>query len=160
MRVNRFVFPNLPIVEPRRPSRRNGFASVSFICGLRHSASWQQITAASAHAPHSGGKAFCHFLLSQCIPKHTHPGPTGSRRTISDVGHPEFVGPVSLEFAIDEIIGWTHALVTNGRYGASPPTDPSNSGLFHQPFNAFASDMLAADRAELAANSAWMRGAP
>ena len=39
MRVNRFVFLNLPILQPREPSRRNGFASVPFTCGLRHPAS-------------------------------------------------------------------------------------------------------------------------
>jgi hypothetical protein len=39
MRVNRFVFLNLPILKPREPSRRNGFASIPFTCGLRHPAS-------------------------------------------------------------------------------------------------------------------------
>nr|AJW29932.1 hypothetical protein pLM19O1_p71 [Ochrobactrum sp. LM19]AJW29941.1 hypothetical protein pLM19O1_p62 [Ochrobactrum sp. LM19] len=39
MRVNRFVFLNLPILQPREPSRRNGFASIPFTCGLRHPAS-------------------------------------------------------------------------------------------------------------------------
>ena len=39
MRVNRFVFLNLPILQPRKPSRRNGFASIPFTCGLRHPAS-------------------------------------------------------------------------------------------------------------------------
>ncbi|API55274.1 hypothetical protein BMW22_27395 (plasmid) [Rhizobium leguminosarum] len=39
MRVNRFVFLNLPILQPREPSWRNGFASIPFTCGLRHPAS-------------------------------------------------------------------------------------------------------------------------
>ena len=50
MRVNRFVFLNLPILQPRRTSRRNGFASFPFTCGLRHPASGQQVTAAWAQA--------------------------------------------------------------------------------------------------------------
>jgi len=39
MRINRFVFLNLPVLQPRGPSRRNGFASIPFTCGLRHPAS-------------------------------------------------------------------------------------------------------------------------
>ena len=39
MRINRFVFLNLPALQPRGPSRRNGFASIPFTCGLRHPAS-------------------------------------------------------------------------------------------------------------------------
>ena len=39
MRINRFVFLNLPVLQPWEPSRRNGFASVPFTCGLRHPAS-------------------------------------------------------------------------------------------------------------------------
>lgn len=39
MRTNRFVFLNLPALQPREPSRRNGFASIPFTCGLRHPAS-------------------------------------------------------------------------------------------------------------------------
>ena len=50
MRVNRFVFLNLPILKPRGTSRRNGFASFPFTCGLRHPASEQQVTAAWAQA--------------------------------------------------------------------------------------------------------------
>ena len=50
MRVNRSVFLNLPILKPRRTSRRNDFASFSFTCGLRHPTSSQQVTAAWAQA--------------------------------------------------------------------------------------------------------------
>ncbi|CAH1664188.1 hypothetical protein CHELA20_40311 [Hyphomicrobiales bacterium] len=39
MRINRFVFLNLPVLQPREPSRRNGFTSIPFTCGLRHPAS-------------------------------------------------------------------------------------------------------------------------
>src|SRR5690606_37509960 len=39
MRINRFVFLNLPVLQPREPSRRNGLASIPFTCGLRHPAS-------------------------------------------------------------------------------------------------------------------------
>ena len=39
MRVNRFVFLNLPILKPWGTSWRNGFASFPFTCGLRHPAS-------------------------------------------------------------------------------------------------------------------------
>ena len=39
MRINRFVFLNLPALQPRGPSWRNGFASIPFTCGLRHPAS-------------------------------------------------------------------------------------------------------------------------
>ena len=39
MRINRFVFLNLPALQPRGPSRRNGFASIPFTCGLHHPAS-------------------------------------------------------------------------------------------------------------------------
>ena len=38
MRINRFVFLNLPVLQPREPSRRNGFASSPFTCRLRHPA--------------------------------------------------------------------------------------------------------------------------
>src|ERR1700712_1748142 len=36
MRVNRFAFLNLPILQPREPSWRNDFASIPFTHGLRH----------------------------------------------------------------------------------------------------------------------------
>ena len=66
MRVNRFVFLNLPMLQPWRPSWRNGFASAPLTCGLRHPASWRQVTAAWAHAPHSReqGIRSSSFLLS------------------------------------------------------------------------------------------------
>ena len=74
MRVNRFVFLNLPMLKPREPSRRNSFASTPFTCGLRHPASWQQVTAAWAHAPsqqrarQSLGSSFLPCIPVICIP--------------------------------------------------------------------------------------------
>ena len=110
MRVNRFVFLNLPMLKPREPSRRNGFASTPFTCGLRHPAGWQQVTAAWAHAPLTAeGKAISRFLLSPLHSSHMHPGPSGTRRTTGDVGAPDLVRTIDRQAAqqigIDPVLG-------------------------------------------------------
>jgi hypothetical protein len=92
MRINRFVFLNLPAPQPRGPSWRKGFASIPFTCGLRHPASWRQVTAAWAHtlSQQRARQSLFLRLLSHEHSSNIHPGPSGTRRTVGTVTETEF----------------------------------------------------------------------
>jgi hypothetical protein len=63
-------------LQPWGPSWRNGFASLPVTCGLRHPASWRQVTAAWAHTlsqQRARRSSFSSFLMSIpaiCTPDH------------------------------------------------------------------------------------------
>jgi hypothetical protein len=75
MRINRFVFLSLPTLQPRRPSRRNGFASIPF---MRATSPCQLATGHRRFGScllTAEGKAFFFLLLSRqhssiCTPDH------------------------------------------------------------------------------------------
>lgn len=68
MRVNRFVFLNLPILQPREPSWRNGFASIPFTAGYVTLPVDGRSPPLGLMPPRSKGQASLQILLSLCIP--------------------------------------------------------------------------------------------
>ncbi len=102
MRVNRFVFLNLPILQPREPSWLNDFASIPFTCALRHPASRREVTAAWAHALSQQGQASLSTAFLFAF--QSYASPIGARRTVGKVGDPLQLRGGCLEGAVVHVV--------------------------------------------------------
>ncbi len=66
---------------------------------------------------------------------------SGPGRDIGDVRHPEPIRFVGMEVPIDQIAGWPHPLVPEGRTRSFSAADTGDTGRFHQAFDTLAADM-------------------
>ncbi len=63
------------------------------------------------------------------------------RRVLGDVAHPEGIGPVDGELAVDEVFARAPLRVTPGREVLLPAIDPLDPRLSHQALDALFSDV-------------------
>jgi hypothetical protein len=111
MRVNRFVFLNLPIlslgdhlgvtVSPQSPFP-TGYVTLSVDDRS------PPLRLVPLHSKEQG-KSFPPFLMHS---RHTHPGPSGSRRTIGNIRHPYSVGYIDFELSIQRVVSNERRLAT------------------------------------------------
>ncbi len=70
-----------------------------------------------------------------------HPGPSGTRRTIGDIGDPKHARLVGKEVPVHQIAGWPQSLVTDRGPGGLATADALQACSFHQSFDALAPNM-------------------
>src|SRR5271167_2095714 len=96
-----------------------------------------------------------HDLAAEGVEHHRQIEKAGPGRNVSDIGHPQAIGPRGGEVALDQVGRGPRITVTHrGDYPVAPAyaAKPCHA---HQPCHAFASHPNACS-----ASSAWIRGAP